>query len=201
MCFRSIDGLMLIVTSSDCYCSIITFEPNELGDPLDVSVMFPPTKDSNKTDLSSRPSKEDPTRNFSSSSHKKSGTVTSPSLATQHERVVSPDSKPRRIRPTMISGGKLESAITVTSSPDKQTDSKSSEVQPDKLEALSTKAVAPLAHETISTTTTKAPRRVNFITLSSFKKASSSVQAPSVQDRTDSKLKNNEEIADAMNTE
>ena len=39
---RSDDGLMLLVTSSDCYCSIITFEPGELGIALE-EVVFPGT--------------------------------------------------------------------------------------------------------------------------------------------------------------
>ena len=37
---RSSDGLVLVISSSDCYCSFVTFEPNELGIPLDASVMF-----------------------------------------------------------------------------------------------------------------------------------------------------------------
>lgn len=31
---RSDDGLILVITSSDAYCSIVTFEPGELGTPL-----------------------------------------------------------------------------------------------------------------------------------------------------------------------
>ena len=33
--YRSDDGLVLVVTSSDAYCSIVTFDPDELGTPLE----------------------------------------------------------------------------------------------------------------------------------------------------------------------
>lgn len=197
MYHRSNDGLMLLVTSSDCYCSIITFESNELGDSLAPSVMFQSTKGDSKTELAAKSNEIQPVTNCSDTNHhdstpalpladvssptrnasnstgqacsptgKVNGSLTgqacSPAGKVNHTgqvtsplgNVSSPTGKPRRIRPTMISA--IDSEVAV--SPIKQTDSTIQEV---KTEIPTQQPV---------TTSKIVPRRVNLITLSSYKK-------------------------------
>jgi hypothetical protein len=39
--YRNIDGSALIVSSKDGYCTVITFDKNELGEPVDVVMKDP----------------------------------------------------------------------------------------------------------------------------------------------------------------
>lgn len=149
---------MLIVTSSDCYCSIITFEPNELGNPLEASAAFPC---SYGTDQATKPREKQATCSCLGSDQADVNKMTHSSSAPACEEAVSPTSKPRRIRPTMISSVPLEPVCT--SSEGKQTDSISNSST--KVEHVVTKVIVPSSHNTAI----KVPRRVDFITLSSFK--------------------------------
>lgn len=156
--FRSNDGLMLIVTSSDCYCSIITFETSELGNPLETSVMFPTEKASQPVDSCCQANSE-------------------PDPCSVPAQVVSPTGKQRRIRPTMIS------AIATMTSP-RSKDQSPEEASQNESTAISTEPVAPhVTQQALGANKKTVPRRVNLITLASFKK-SSSVQT-SVDERTD----------------
>lgn len=130
---------MLIVTSSDCYISIVTFEPNELGTLLEGSVVLASSEKSMSQE-SSMNNAVGPTQQ-----------LTSPSA-----------NKPRRIRPTMVTD------TTANTSPDAVTSNKP---------MVSPKAGTPSEKSTNKHT----PRRVDFITLASYKK--SNITQP---DRTDS---------------
>ncbi len=150
---------MLIVTSSDCYCSIITFEPNELGNPLEASVVW-----NTKAEV---PTPQEISAATSTSRVVGNDTLDQPPpilpLAgacspTNKPQVGSPTCKPRRIRPTKIS-----EAMAIP--PDKQSGMGLSQVS-NETAAASTQ---PASNKT-------APRRVNLITLSSFK-TSSSIQS------------------------
>lgn len=167
---RSNDGLMLIVTSSDCYCSIITFESCELGNPLETSVMFPTAK-----------------------CEKASQPVNSCSQAVPHSepdppaQVVSPTGKQRRIRPTMISAIEttMISPCSKDPSPDVKDNSISKEASRNESTSISTEPVAPpVTQQALGANKKTVTRRVNLITLASFKK-SSSVQTSVVDERTD----------------
>lgn len=173
LCYRSNDGLMLLVTSSDCYCSIITFALDELGDPLASSVMFgtkdtakpheiqPVTNCSGSSLASTSPPLTHPTgsqvNDFTDSPASANGNSATGQVTSQ---VSSPTGKPRRIRPTLISSVCSETVMSL----DKGTDQKVA-VSEVKTTANTTESPSqPI------TTTAKVPRRVNLITLSSYKK-------------------------------
>ena len=157
---------MLVVTSSDCYCSIITFEPNELGNPLQASVMFPGTADpsgdgkatpcetSPGTNCSSTNEQDNsppgPSQHADSPAEKHSVDYTS-HAASPTTQAASPTGKPRRIRPTMISS----SVSSEVSSPGKQAkEEKGADTQTVQLQPQPKPG----------------PRRVDLITLASYKK-------------------------------
>ncbi len=144
-----------MVTSSDCYCSIITFESNELGIPLEE---FPCVQENPQTEQIVSTSNEKMINNSDATA-----VLPSSDLLTSYE-VVSPN-KPRRIRPTMIS------SITGAAPTIKPNDCTTVECRDGKTLA---DPEAPIDQESVTTSNNKtAPRRVNFITLSSFKKSTS----------------------------
>ena len=172
---RSNDGLMLLVTSSDCYCSIITFEPNELGTPLEASVMFPLMDVSNQSSKSNEVKKGDHVVQQCDADLAK---VTSPSMP--GEQVVSPNDKPRRIRPTMISGKTTEATLTADAS---RNLSSSNGINVSKTEIEKNvpikSDVSTVTQECVSASNCKTlPRRVDFITLSSFKRPTTTQSSP-----------------------
>lgn len=151
---------MLIVTSSDCYCSIITFEPDELGIPV----------------------QKNPVSSLSNASGNGTNDAPVPINGASQE-VANSDTKPRRIRPTTISD--------VTTSPSTISPVNEIDLASNKTTTIAGKTETELIHsdplsfhESGTTSGTKViPRRVNFITLSSFKKSNSSVSQSS-NDRT-----------------
>ena len=160
---------MLIVTSSDCYCSIITFESSELGDPLETSVMFPTAK----CEKASQPviSQAIP--------------HSEPDHCSAPPQVVSPTGKQRRIRPTMISAIVSETTMASPHSKDQSPDVNiSKEASQIESTSISTEPVTPPVTQQAPGANKKiVPRRVNLITLASFNK-SSSVQTSVVDERT-----------------
>ncbi len=188
---RSNDGRFLVVSSSDGYCSILSFDPGELGVPLSPEKLPPPlanTQTQSKPEVDTLPQ-----------------TTPSPPLAVRAEKDSPPvcsatgghkgnSVKPRRIRPTIIAA---------FSSPDKQTkevsgcEDKSNEgngslpVTPvvdhpssaspqhppatsDSVPAIATPSTEDAEVKQNSTSDTSqqssssvTPRRVNFVTLSS----------------------------------
>jgi hypothetical protein len=163
---------MLLVTSSDCYCSIITFEPDELGNPSAPGVSFQSTQVDDKALKSSEVSECSPHRpvlitattpvsdNSKSSSTPKLNSHMSQSVSPT-SKVSSPSGKPRRIRPTMISAIDPKAV----SSPDKNSGSTTQDVTSSQIGTLEAESQPPA-----TTTATKVPRRVQLITLSSYKK-------------------------------
>ena len=156
---------MLVVTSSDCYCSIICFEPNELGVPLESSVTL--------LQESSPPSSEDMECSTDNQAKQSNNTPVATQVAAE---LISP-SKQRRIRPTLISTipsepasdniqtGKVEHQDIQLEHP-VETNTQA----PVKTNTQTGKVVETVTKETGNIITNKkTPRRVELITLSSFK--------------------------------
>ena len=118
--YRSDDGSTLVITSSDCYCTIVTFEPNELGAPLPSEKLPAGITAPNTCLLPSRPS---PSPN--SAKQPESDPHTDKDLQSDDVMIISPSphssgsadmstSKPRRIRPTMVSTVTSPNGITAS---------------------------------------------------------------------------------------
>ena len=91
---RSKDGQILVVTSTDGYCSLVAFDPDELGIPLSPSELPPAMR--SHSDQHQSPSTTPVRANVEAEEIKKSSSI-------QQQPPVSSKSKPRRIRPTIIS--------------------------------------------------------------------------------------------------
>ena len=166
---RSNDGHILAVTSSDGYCSLVTFHPGELGSPLEQdklpSVI---TQHQCKQPVEAAPGAKSP--------------PPAQSGAKDRERAVSKDSaiKPRRIRPTTITsigspeekqGSKSPSPSSsstqkqLTSSQDAHVGSTASTTKSPCVEGGIPSTKSPSAE--VPQKKPSGPRRVNFVTLSS----------------------------------
>lgn len=157
---------MLIVTSSDCYCSIITFEPNELGIPLEPSVFCLPMQETHQVTKSSDEMVECSNSGQAEQTSAVDKTSSVPAPAPAYQEAMSPSSKLRRIRPTMI-------PTMISTVPNAQTDS-TGEVtvkdQAGKTECPAVETVSSSSSSETGNTVTnkKVPRRIELITLSSF---------------------------------
>lgn len=230
---RSNDGQTLVISSSDCYCSILTFEPGELGTPLSpdkipqiltnqhVCLPTPTESPEQKKHLNNEqqpPSVQAPSvthngvpkdsvtdHDSNSEPHK---VLHSPSPrptaeANNFSGVPSPENKPRRIRPTTIATftSPKQSTNRESPSPTSSGDSVSQSTAPvtdlqgqDKITVPSSSdALPPVSHNNSSqdprsesqngtntsssnekpSSGSKGPRRVNFVTLSSFSSSQS----------------------------
>lgn len=129
--YRSDNGLTLVITSSDCYCTIVSFDPNELGTPL-LADKLPEAMLSSKhptqqhtsppRNCSSSPQRDELTPNRNGVHESAKQTDSANNQSSIHKSPSPPmncsqsnsnsatgmdesetQSKPRRIRPTMIS--------------------------------------------------------------------------------------------------
>ena len=170
---RSNDGLTLVITSSDGYCTLVCFEPRELGTPLSTdqqpSVVL---KQQQELVTSVSPTSRQPSK----SPQAATSTVSEPKVNIL---------KPRRIRPTVIASfsspeDKLEkmeaksptscvgARTTSTSSLEEKRAAISSPSSCKINENGSPKEASDVTINGESHGKTSAPRRVNFVTLSTF---------------------------------
>ncbi len=169
--FRSNDGLILLITSSDCYCTVITFDSNELGVPL-ASDKLPPNLSVHTecSKVTTSPSSVSGSENETEISHK-------PSPSSETLPVCSADSaittvKPRRIRPTLVSTTPTRSSEALPSSEYSTANSLSSSAsstdQPNSTENPSGKSKDDQGSSSTNKDGTKVPRRVSFTTLTTY---------------------------------
>lgn len=131
---------------------------------MELNIMFRSVEDTIKTEVAQN------LNTFSEDSHHESGvnktSVVAPcSVIVPGEQVGSPSGKPRRIRPTMISAG-VSVAMDTTADPKNKSLTTKPECTAIESITISTES------GTSATNNKPTPRRVDFITLSSFKKPS-----------------------------
>ena len=178
---RSNDGLTLVVTSSDGYCTLVCFEPGELGTPLSTDQLPPvvlkqqkenPCKQQQELVTSVSPTSRQPSK----SPQAATSAVSEPKVNIL---------KPRRIRPTVIASfsspedklEKMEAKSPTSCVEAKTTSTSSSEEKRAAIslpssckinENASLKEASDVTINGESHGKTSAPRRVNFVTLSTF---------------------------------
>lgn len=172
---RSNDGLTLVITSSDGYCTVVCFEPGELGTPLPTDQLPP---------VILKQQKEKPHEELVTSV---SPTTQQPSKSPQAATSAISEPKvnilkPRRIRPTIIASfsspedklEKVEAKSPTSCVGAKAPSTSSSEEKRDGTSSPSSRINENASHREANNVTINgessgkkpAPRRVNFVTLS-----------------------------------
>ena len=173
---RSNDGLTLVITSSDGYCTVVCFEPGELGTPLPTDqlppVVLKQQKENHQQEMvtSVSPTTQQPSK----SPQAATSAVSEPKVNIL---------KPRRIRPTIIASfsspedklEKVEAKSPTLCVGAKAPSTSSSEDKRDDMSSMSSRRINENAsHKEANEVTINgessekkpAPRRVNFVTLS-----------------------------------
>ena len=173
---RSNDGLTLVITSSDGYCTVVCFEPGELGTPLPTDqlppVVLKQQKENHQQEMvtSVSPTTQQPS---------KSPQAATSSVSEPKVNIL----KPRRIRPTIIASfsspedklEKVEAKSPTLCVGAKAPSTSSSEDKRDDISSMSSRRInGNASHKEANEVTINgessekkpAPRRVNFVTLS-----------------------------------
>ena len=173
---RSNDGLTLVITSSDGYCTVACFEPGELGTPLPTDqlppVVLKQQKEKQQQELvtSVTPTAQQPSK----SPQAATSAVSEPKVNTL---------KPRRIRPTIVASfsspedklEKVEAKSPASCVGTKAPSTSGSEEKRDSISSPSSRRInGNASHKEANDVTINgessgkksAPRRVNFVTLS-----------------------------------
>jgi len=155
---RSNDGSVLVVSSSDCYCSFITFEKGELGVPMDPGIMVPSrTSSRDSTPGRSTPGRATPRPQQSLASKNQSSPAGRAMLSGKGESPAVDGSDRQEIGMVTPTSNSEATHMEVGSSNGITVNSSKEQCDSEKLTGGSRTNQAP-------------PRRVDFITLSSYRK-------------------------------